>query len=434
MTIDVEFEVARLVTDPQAMDIFYRHGITTEHFADNRCRDIFYFSMDYFIQYGRMRNAPTDEIVRSHFPEYDSLIVNTQGAEPAYLAQQLKQLYVRRAVIYSCKDLSSNLSQDPLKTAMQLREELSAITDKCIPREQLIVYGENLDAYRKLVAERKARIGFPYPFPFFQGWTGGIKPGEICTLIAPAAFGKSNCACRMALEGIRNHWNVYFASLELDPLAITERIEYMEVNKDGLVVPIARYTQGDYKPEYEVAIEQARMSIISYPGKLVIEQPQIEDRTPTKLVQTCKAKNCNMLIVDQLQFVKLPKRDTLSERVGAAMQEFKQQIMTPADNFKLPMLLLHQMNRAGIEEMRKKSGHYGSMEYISHSAWVEQISDTVIGMGCSREEANNDIMNWGTLKARNFKPLAIRLDWDMTDRFYMGEAKDEVGNVIRLDT
>ena len=64
-----------------------------------------------------------------------------------------------------------------------------------------------------------------------QEWTGGIHPGEMAVLVAPAGMGKTMVACKTALEAVRQGWSVYFATLELEPLDIAQRVEYMEVNR-----------------------------------------------------------------------------------------------------------------------------------------------------------------------------------------------------------
>lgn len=239
-------------------------------------------------------------------------------------------------------------------------------------------------------------------------------------------------AVKTALEAVRQGWNVYFATLELEPLAIAQRMEYMEVNNGKQRVSIRDWTSGVRIPQYMSDMQDAQNRIAAMDGRLVIDQPRVQDRTPSALVQACKSHKCNFLIIDQLQFVTKPQRDNMAESVGMVMQEFKQQLMSPADNVRLPMLLLHQMNRVGVKA-QEGTGKIGSMSDIAHSSWVEQLADVVWGIGNNREEAASGVMNLATLKSRSFSSVGWRLDWDMDVSFQMGIMHDEAGRPVTLE-
>ena len=433
VALDAEMEIAATLSDADACATYYREGINESHFADSKCRDLFSWCMAYYLTHGRMEKAPSHEIIETEFPDYPETIKDSKGAAPSYLCQRIKNDYVKRQTSDVIKTVLPSMSVDAMGAATMLRESFAAIVENCTPSDELMVYGEDMDAYRKKLHEIREHAGAPYPFKEMQSHTGGIHDGELAILVGPSGYGKSNFACKTALEAIRQGRNVFFATLELAIETITQRMEFMVVNEERLRVPIYNYTSGLHLPEYEAALEEAQDAIADMPGKLVVAQPKVDDRTPSALVQACKSHGCNFLIIDQLQFVKRPKRDTIQESYGAALQEFKQQIMTPADNRRLPLLLLHQMNRTGGKAQREGVGRVGSMDSIAGSAWVEQISDIVWGIGRNDEERNNDIMNLATLKTRNVAPIGWQLSWDTNVSFQFDILRDENGNARRLD-
>lgn len=432
VALDTEFEILATLSSDSACRRYYDDGIHGYHFADESCRKIYDWCRDYFETHGMLMYAPTHEIISTEFPNYDSIIANAKGASPSYLSKRLKNDYIKRESESTLRKLLPMMSEDAFDAAMFLRDSMSKLVDNCVPESFCIEYGKDIDIYRKRVKEQQEKVGVPYPFKEMTEWTGGIRDGEMCIFVAPAGMGKTCLACKTALEAIRAGYNVYFASLELSIENIAQRIEYMVANEERVHVPVMEYQKGVRLPQYIDAITKAQEKIAAMPGRLVIDQPMIANRTPTALVSSCKAHDCDLIIVDQLQFVTKPKRDTLQESYGAALQEFKQQIMTPVDGRRLPLVLLHQMNREGTKTQMKDSGKVGSMTNIAGSAWVEQIADIVWGIGRNEEERNNNVMNMATLKVRNTSPVGWMLFWDTTYSYRFNIMRDQVGNPIRL--
>lgn len=433
VALDEEREIVATLHDASACADYVRSGLTEYHFADPQCRKVFAFAMSYFSDYGKGVQAPPANVLADEFPEYQSLVEGSSGASPLYLAERLKGTYVKREVEDSLRMLLPHMADNPIESASILRDSLTGIVDACKTQSSKLEYGADLAAYREMMLARRERNGVPYPFKEMQEWTGGIREGELAVLVAPPATGKSIFACKSALEAVRAGHRVHFASLELDIGNITERIEYMVANENEFRVPIADWVKGVWRAEYRDAIEEAQETIAAMPGTLFVEHPKVEERTPSALVAACKNNECDFLIVDQLQFVTKPKSDSLQESIGATLQEFKQLIMSPSDNRKLPMLLLHQMNREGAKEQKSGTGKVGSMTSIAGSAWVEQISDIVWGLGRNAEEENNDVMNLATLKVRNVSPVGWRLSWDPRMTYQFDIQRDADGNPVRLD-
>lgn len=78
MALDVETEIAATLTDPNALMVYYQSGIDASQFADPKMAEMYSFASDYFLNFAAMRGAPTLDVLRERFPDYDAL---TQGRQ-----------------------------------------------------------------------------------------------------------------------------------------------------------------------------------------------------------------------------------------------------------------------------------------------------------------------------------------------------------------
>lgn len=428
MALDVETEIVATLTDPDALMIYYQSGVDVSQFADEKMAEIYAFAIDYFLNYASMNGAPSREVIASKFPEIDSLIAGAAGAAPSYLAKVLKDKYCKFQLTDALRTGLVGVDGDSEARVKMLRDTLSVIIDNVTPRQQKIVYGdgESMDLYKRMANFKLSEIGAPYPFDEINVETGGIKPGELAVLVAPPGKGKTWLAVKTALEAARQGWNVYFASLELDPYDIGRRMELLWVNRDRTVVPVDQFLKGVDMPRYVQALDVARNEIGSLPGRLVIDQPPMPERSPSALVQNAKMNGCNFVIIDQLQFVKKNQKiSSIYEQTGDCIYTMKNLISSPADNKKMPLLLLHQMTREGIKNA--KDG-MGTMQDIAHSSVIEQLADVIWALGCTEEEKNINVMKYATLKTRRYGDLGYKLRWELKYQAMIDLMRDDNGN------
>lgn len=428
MALDVETEIAATLTDPNALMVYYQSGIDASQFADPKMAEMYSFASDYFLNFAAMRGAPTLDVLRERFPDYDALTQGAAGAAPSYLSKKLKDQYCEFQLTDALRMGVENMGLDAEQKVKMLRDTLSVIVDNVTPRQQKIVYGdgESMELYKKMANAKLAEVGAPYPFEELNVETGGIKPGELAVLVAPTGKGKTWFAAKTALEAARQGWNVYFASLELDPYDIGRRTELLHVNRDQIVVPVDKFLKGIEMPRYVQALDRARDEIGGLPGKLVIDQPPMPERTPSALIQNAKMCGCNFVVIDQLQFVKKnPKIQSLYEQTADCIYTLKNLIASPSDNQKMPVLLLHQMTREGVKNA--KDG-IGTAQDIAHSSVVEQLADVIWALGCTEEEENISVMKLVTLKTRRYGRMGYKLRWELKYQALIDLMRDDNGN------
>ena len=431
VALDPEREIVATLTKDSALAAYYKKGLKEYNFADAECSRIFEWVIRYYRVHGKLEHAPTYEVLIAEFPNYGDLIQGTKGAEATYLSDRLMSDYVKRQASEVLKTFVPKMLDDPKATVEGIRDSFSSIMNNSIPRGQRFVFGEDVEYFEQLSNEAISSGGAPYPFLDMTKYTGGMKLGELTVLVAATGKGKTVFACATALEAARAGWDVYFATLEMPPIQIMQRLELMEANKQGMTVSPSLYTQGRATPEQQVFMKRAYKNIAEMGGRIVVDQPDLSDRTPSGLVSNCKMSGCNFIIIDQLDFILKPKADSKTEAIGRLMYDFKNEIASPSDGRKLPLLLLHQLNREGSKSQSR--GGVGVASDVADSASIERFSDTLWGLGRTKEEEENEIMNIATMKSRRFGATSYKMRWETEDRYFFELMRDGNGFPVKMD-
>ena len=157
VALDTETEIIKTLVTPDACATYYRDGLSSEHFADEKCEKVYSWCMDYYLTHGKMVEAPTLDVIVSEFPEYPELVKDAKGAAPSYLSQRLKGEYTKRQVTDTVSVFLPKLSEDPLSVAVLMREALSGIVDSCATADEILEYGDDMDADTRQLVEDVAR-------------------------------------------------------------------------------------------------------------------------------------------------------------------------------------------------------------------------------------------------------------------------------------
>ena len=427
--MDIEIEIIAQIDDPRSFRMFFDAGLSSKYFADDVCGRIYGFADRYFRTHGGLSDPPSSEVIAAEFPNYANLVNGaTKGAATSYLIEELQKRYVAREMEKMLREYIPMIHDNPTDVARMVVSGMSAILQSSSNRSDSIEYGDDMDYQRKLEAEYMSLRSVPYCAKELTDRTGGgMKEGELTVFAAKPSGGKTWFACASALTAIKAGWDTYFATLEMPPILMAQRVELLEA---GVVSPLS-YSQGVRLPGDAQAIDEARTRILGYPGKLVIDQPPAGERDISSLVARCKANGCRFLIIDQLQFVQKDARFTESWRaIEQIIYTLKTEISAPADGIKLPVLLLHQFNREAVKG--QGGGIIGSMSQLAGSSVIEQVADTVwgLGPGLGNERGRRSL---GILKGRRFPEFCYQMVWETDARAKIEVDHDSNGRPVELE-
>ncbi len=228
----------------------------------------------------------------------------------------------------------------------------------------------------------KTEVGIPTGYAQLDGYTGGLKPGEMFVLAARPSIGKTS----LALNVIRNlvlptrsprPRRVAFFSLEMTSEQIARRLLCTEAGLSESVFWNKTFQNSELTKLTGAvsAFQKAKLFIDPTPGITIAELRAKARRLKLK-------EKIDAVVIDYLQLMHADGRtDSRQQEVA----EISSGIKALAKDLKIPVLVLAQLNR----EVDKTAGA-GAKPKLAHlreSGTIEQDADIVTFLHRNRDDA-----------------------------------------------
>lgn len=202
------------------------------------------------------------------------------------------------------------------------------------------------DALKRMWANVMARYeagddmtGYPTGFPAIDEMTGGLQPGRVYGIGARAKMGKTvlamNICANLAIAGVPTAvW-----SLEMSDEELMQRMACAVAGVPSVVMQ---------RPKLFDSVEGATEKLVGA-IKLLRDSPlRISDRTDVSIEeveaqarQMHASGQCEVLCIDYLGLLKLPKKD----RHDLAIAHMTRRVKIIAKELRIPVILVFQLNR-----------------------------------------------------------------------------------------
>lgn len=196
---------------------------------------------------------------------------------------------------------------------------------------------------------------------------GGLLPGQMVVVGGRPGAGKTALACNIATKAaLEGHGTALF-SLEMSDEAIMRRLLGAQAQVDQL-----RYSQGRGSAEDREAMESALGQLIEEDCKLWIAAKCYT--LPAIRASLCKlvAKHTvSLVVIDYLQLVETSGGS--EKRRWEQMSEISRQIKRLAEEFRVPVIALAQLNREMEKEQRPPRA-----SDLRDSGSIEQDADMIL--------------------------------------------------------
>jgi replicative DNA helicase len=412
--MDIEKSLVRHFTNLDSFNDIWNKGIRSEHFFDEGVRELFDYSLDYYIR-SEFKQTVDQDFLETKFADY---FARNEWPEEHYLVgvliEEMMTKYRKATTQSVLLKAATALESDPEAGIALALSNLSKIQNDTSTRERLEVYGEG---YERRVNNYLEEVANPTRDKkgIYLGWDElndhmyGIQKGELAVVVGIPNVGKSWVGSVIALEAARRKNKVYFASLEL-----RKELTLMRLDCLASGVPYSRYERGQLTPNELRRLKEAREEIMEFGEYLMIDSPaRKNERSVLELYSKAKHWGADMVVGDQLSWVTTEKSYGQASNVQSLqMAEVITDIASTNREMGMASVWLAQFNR---EAMKNKKGR-GGLGNIGLSSQIEQIVDMAIGIGATREMKQQEALVMDIMKSRRSDLKSWMMGFELKDR------------------
>ena len=303
---------------------------------------------------------------------------------------------------------------DRVQVLLDLSHELFTITRSLVSRRQEADAAQGLDmaltAYYQRVEANTHLEGLTFGLPSIDNYTKGIHLGETAVFAAPSGAGKSWVGLRATFEEWRRRRKSILFTLENSLPMTFDRLACV-----GAGVRYEAWQEGTCSEQEILRVKKLLEEMRDTEWCPLIAAPGRGERTMTAMARKAFTENVVSLVIDQLSFVEETTKGAKARNrwgaFGDMMHELHDEIAEGRE--KLSALVLHQINRKGIEEAAK-TGRF-LMEHLAEASEIERTADFVFAVYRSDFDKQQNLASWQQLKARRVGPHEdFPMVWDLS--------------------
>lgn len=397
---------------------FIELGLTPVLFKDSEAV-LFNFMMGHAQQFGVI---PSQDTIEEKLGD-----VLTAISEPAeYYAAEVERRYLhdkmKMLMIQAGELLKTNDPEKAYKLAMGQLMDLHQIRNRHnlydFKNAAEVVYQEYM--YTKSMPELG---GLLFGWDTLDDMTGGLRPGDVCSIVGRPAQGKTFKLLYMAERAWASSLQVpLFVSMEMGAIIIQQRLAAMNTHKNlthlikGMMTTKA-FNEVMTKLNENAAKENSFWVVDSNLSGAVDD-----------IVLLCRQLKPSAVFVDGAYMLEhSDKRLDKFGKISANAELLKKKI---AGDCKLPVVASYQMGRTATKKGKKKddADDQPGLEDIYGSDTIGQVSSVVLGLlqkDSVETKLHRDI---SILKGRNGETGKFKINWDFINMDFSEVKPEEVLN------
>ncbi|WP_371590941.1 DnaB-like helicase C-terminal domain-containing protein [Streptomyces sp. NBC_00470] len=366
--MDFNFEqklIARAVQEGE-LGAIQEAGITPQFFTGELSRQVFADLLAFDAEYGE---PPTVDIVKADHPTFE---MPDKADEP--LEFLLHKLHGQRTHRVLANGVDSTLERleahDDAGAVQAVRRMLDLIdeTDLTLDDTDWVSQAEPyLEDYKRRMEEGTGLKGLPTGFASLDAATGGMRPGQLISLIAPAKTGKTMLTLGVALSLLAEGYSVLFFTYEMTARDISERMYAYHSGVSSKGLRMTTLSEHEFRK-----LGRSLKALKHQEGSpsLVV----VEDRGSSSTVSQIRGKvsryRPDVVIIDGLYFLTDEKTGQRMEWVP--MTNIVQDTKRMALRCDLPVFATSQAKRQAVGGLSLTSAGY--------TAAFEHYSDVLFGL------------------------------------------------------
>lgn len=406
--------VSTLTDDPAAIARVFDMGLPGDVFEDTFYRQVYDYIIGYW-QESKMLAAPSALVVETQakYLRRPTFALDAEVEEEAWwLAGELKRRHLRndlQETLIKGAEMAGEGPNGPAEAWNWLQGKAYAANEVMAPRntrsDMSDFEGRRL---RYTHREEGGEQGMALGLVELDEITGGVRPGEICTVGAYSKVGKTMFLLNAASWARKAGYQPIVFSLEMPVEEIEERLDALLSG-----VSYSRLSRHKLDPS-EIDKLHAMQEALAEMGPLRIESPDEGERSVAHLCARARHTDSDYMLIDQLSFMEETRSyQTEKYRQASIMKELKNEVGR-ASLGKLACMLAAQFKR---ESLDRDDGP--RIDDFADAAEVERTSHLLIGLSRNTQQRANRTMRADILAGRRCDAAKYLLYWDLIDRTHI---------------
>lgn len=354
----VQLQLLNKVLQTKDISIITENNLTSEYFLEYE--DEFLFLQNHYETY---KLIPDIETFISNFPEFEQLIVNETDR---YLIDTLREEYLYSKTVPVIKKAAELLKADANEASRYLQSELSNLTPNYTTPFVDIIHSDSRLKIFEDKSNNKDSWFIPTGFPELDDIVGGWQQGEeFVVLFARTGQGKSWILVKsMQYASMVLGKNVGYISPEMSADKIGYRFDTMQNNFSNTAL-----VRGDQNiitvDEYQDYFEKLKSNKV----KFLVSTPRDFNNkvTVSKLRTFVKSNNLDILAIDGITYM-ADERFKRGDNKTTTLTNISEDLMSLSCELKIPILVVVQSNRGGVEKDTPDLEDIRDSDGIAHNA------------------------------------------------------------------
>lgn len=388
-------------------------------------------------------NVPSLEILKTEFPSliFDNVAKIESADELSdyihiYISQKKNRFTSTQFLLAADKIRSQGLTEED---TMKIYKLISSV-------ETSDGYESIATNFRELYEKQQRLEGISFLCSDLDDRTGGITPGQVCTILGAPGSMKTTYSSNIAYNAMKQGKNILYLSLE-EP-AIQLYSKWLSRCSIDTNTPIPQQDINLHKldeKQQDALYNKVMPTMNGYPGKIyIVDEQQLSDRSVVtletkfkeidKLAREETGHGIDLLVVDHIQLFKFDlgvRIDTITT-INMYVSFLRQQALSWLhEKRQIAVILLSQANREGYEYARKNDGAYLS-QHVAEASEVERASAYIISVYTNSETQISNQLTLCAVKLRGAAlPPSVIPVYEDGAYYLVGNTTDPLGGTIR---
>lgn len=409
------------LTDVKSLDVIVREGFTLDAVLQvlptEVGRKMTLWAIEKYFESGRLVAPSKAAIMATWGDQLVPLEIEIDDENELdsiqWAIEQLRSEFAIYTADIFTKALATSVRQaDPQERAFAVVEGaqlLHSISQSLISRKNEQSADDGLDdaifRYEDRHANGNILSGLTFGLPEVDDHTLGVHPGELAIVAGTAGGGKSWFTLMAVLEEYKRKRKTILYTIENDLEMSFDRLACVHCK-----VPYDLWQRGDCSDDELRRVkdfaEEMRISEV----KPLFVHPQRTEATGSFMIRRAEVEGADSVIIDQLSHIQAVAGSKVRERnlqVAEIVKDLK--FLISDSSYKLPLLLMHQINRKGREDARKTGRLL--MDHMGEATEVENGASLIYGIYQSPDHVVFEQAELQCLKFRRGKKKDFEIEW-----------------------